>query len=188
MLSRPSLIKASIPQFLLLLSLLLAGGLGWWGRAETVAGVTHEGAAARAAEFELKDQYDNLRSYRFPKTRITVLTFGDRKGSEQIEGWVRPLYNRYQERVEQYGVAVLNAVPRLMRGIVRSMFKSKVKYPVLLDWKGEVARSYQYESNQANVVVVDRNGRIVYRTKGPATEAELQRLYAQLDRLLAESK
>ncbi len=140
-----------------------------------------------AASFELKDQYDKQVVYRFPKTRITVLTFGDRKGSEQIEGWVRPLYSRYQERVEQYGVAVLNSVPALLRGVVRGMFKKKVRHSVLLDWKGDVAKSLNYQSKQANVVVVNRSGQVIYRTKGAATQAELQKLYQEVDRLLAEA-
>lgn len=172
--------------FIALLSAMLvlacALGVNWSGA--PLAGKRHE-PVARAAEFELKDQYDKPVSYRFPKSRITVLTFGDRQGSEQIEGWVRPLYARYQERIEQYGVAVLSSVPAVMRGLVRGIFKSKVKYSVLLDWKGEVAKAFQYERRQANVFVIDRAGRILYRSKGPATEAELQRLYAQIDRQLA---
>ncbi len=143
----------------------------------------HEGGEL-AASFELKDQYDKQVTYRFPKTRITVLTFGDRKGSEQIEGWVRPLYSRYQERVEQYGVAVLSSVPALLRGAVRGIFKKKVKYSVLLDWKGDVAKAFRYEGKKANVVLVNRQGQIIYRTNGAATEAELQKLYQEIDKLL----
>lgn len=141
----------------------------------------------RAPEFELKDQYDKAYSYRFPKSRITILTLGDRNGAEQIEAWVRPVYDRYQDRVEQYGIAVLNAVPLLLRGMVRGMFKNKVKHSVLLDWKGDVAKSLNYQSKQANVVVVNRSGQVVYRTKGAATAAELQKLYQEVDRLLAEA-
>lgn len=155
-------------------------------KAEPAINDEAKASLGKAAEFELKDQYDTSFSYRFPKSRITLLTFGDRKGSAQIEGWVRPLYDRYQERIEQYGVAVLSAVPGLLRGTVRGMFKNKVKYSVLLDWKGDVAKAYQYEGRQANVFLVDRQGRIVYRTKGPANESELQKLYAQIDALLNE--
>jgi peroxiredoxin len=173
-----------VAKFLCLALGLLASVPSALARAKLSAG-GHEGGM-RAAEFELKDQHDQPFRYRFPQSRITVLIFGDRKGSEQIEGWVRPLYNRYQTRIEQYGVAVLSAVPSMMRGLVRGMFKRKVKYPVLLDWKGEVAKVYQYESRQANLIIVDRNGRIVYRTTGAASEAKLHWAYEQIDRLLAE--
>ncbi|MDX2032831.1 MAG: hypothetical protein SF339_19295 [Blastocatellia bacterium] len=139
---------------------------------------------SRAAEFELKDQYEKPLAYRFPKGKVSVLTFGDRKGAEQIEGWVRPLYDRYQARIDQHGVAVLSSVPSLMRGIVRGIFRSKVKYSVLLDWKGDVARSYGYQSGKANVVVIDRNGQIVLRVYGAANHQELNRVFTQIDKLL----
>ncbi len=138
----------------------------------------------RAPEFELKDQYEKSLTYKFPKGKVSVLTFGDRKGSEQIEGWVRPLYERYQDRIDQHGVAVLSSVPSLMRGIVRRIFKSQVKYSVLLDWKGDVSRAYNYQGGKANLVVIDRNGRIVMRAYGAASSQELDRVFAQIDKLL----
>lgn len=138
----------------------------------------------KAPDFELKDQYDNRAAYRFPKQKVSVLTFGDRKGSEQIEGWVRPLWDRYQTRIDQQGVAVLTAVPFFARGIVRGIFKSKVKYPVLLDWTGSVAQSYGYRSGKANLYVIDREGQIVLKVVGPATPADLQKVCAQIDRIL----
>lgn len=139
---------------------------------------------SHAASFELRDQYENTLTYKFPKQKISVLTFGDRKGSEQIEGWVRPLYDRYQTRIDQNGVAVLSSVPSFARGIVRRIFKSKVKYPVLLDWKGDVASAYGYQNNQANLYVIDRDGRIVLRLTGAANPEQLNRVFAQIDRML----
>ncbi|NDD64060.1 MAG: hypothetical protein EBZ36_08800 [Acidobacteria bacterium] len=141
----------------------------------------------RAAGFELKDQYNQVNSYRFPKSKPTILVFGDRRGSEQIEGWVRPVWDRYQDRIDQKGVAVLSAVPVFMRGIIRSMFKSKVKYPVLLDWTGEVARAYAYHSGKANLVLIDQQGVILLRLTGPVSREGLQELYARIDRLITMS-
>lgn len=138
----------------------------------------------RASGFELKDQYEQRLTYKFPRSKISVLTFGDRKGSEQIEGWVRPLYERYKDRIDQHGVAVLSAVPSLMRGIVRRIFRKQVKYPVLLDWKGDVSRAYAYQSGKANVLVIDREGQIVMRATGPAGRQQLERVFAQVDQLL----
>lgn len=138
----------------------------------------------RAPEFELKDQHDNATSYNFPKNKITVLTFGDRKGSEQIEGWARPLWDRYQNKIDQQGVAVLSSVPFFARGVVRGIFKSKVKYSVLLDWKGDVSEAYGYRSGKANVFVIDREGRIVLKIVGAANQSELNRVFATIDGLL----
>ena len=141
--------------------------------------------ATKATAFELKDQYNQVSSYRFPKAKLTILIFGDRKGSEQIEGWVRPLWDRYQDRIDQKGVAVLSAVPAFMRPIIRTMFRSKVKYSVLLDWTGDVATAYAYQSGRANLILIDQQGRIVLRLMGPAGNDGLQQLYARIDQLMS---
>lgn len=142
----------------------------------------------RAMDFELRDQFGNSLAYRFPKERVSVLVFGDRKGSEQVEGWVRPVYERYTDRIDLHGVAVLDSVPSLLRGYARRQFKKKVKYPVLLDFKGDVSKGYGYEGDKANVFVIARDGRIVHRAAGAATPDGLQQLYAEVDCLLTAKR
>ncbi|MEJ7713459.1 MAG: hypothetical protein WKF84_27350 [Pyrinomonadaceae bacterium] len=137
-----------------------------------------------ATDFTLKDQFDKLQVYRFPRDRVTVLAFGDRKGSEQVESWVKPLYQRYKERVDINGVAVLDTVPSVARGIVRKVIKAQVKHPVMLDWNGLVAKKYDYTGGAASVVVIDRSGKILLRNAGAADEASLNRVYVQIDQLL----
>lgn len=156
-----------------------AGGLVRTG------GIVRFDEITRATDFELKDQYNQVSSYRFPKDKLTILIFGDRKGSEQIEGWVRPLWDRYQDRIDQKGVAVLSAVPSFMRPIIRTMFRSKVKYSVLLDWTGGVATAYGYQSGSANLILIDRQGRMVLRLTGQVSNDGLKQLYARIDTLLS---
>lgn len=141
----------------------------------------------KAVDFELKDQYNQPSTYRFPKQKVTVLIFGDRKGSEQIEGWVRPLWDRYRDRIDQKGVAVLDSVPSLMRGVVRAIFRNKVKYSVLLDWTGEVSKSYNYQSGRANLVLIDRQGTIILKMFGVVDNQGLAQLTARIDQLLTGS-
>lgn len=138
----------------------------------------------RAPNFELKDQYDKAYTYRFPKDRVSVLAFGDRKGSAQIEGWIRPLVERYGGRIDISGVAELSAVPSLSRGLVRRIFKSRVKYPVMLDWSGEVSKDYGYRGGRAGIFLINREGHIVATKSGAASGTELKTLYEQIDRLL----
>ncbi len=138
----------------------------------------------RAPEFELKDQYGNAEAYRFPTAKVNVLIFGDRKGSGQIEGWVRPLYDHYQDRINIKGIAALSSVPSIARGMVTRIFKSQVKYPVLLDWSGDVTKSYGYESGKANVFVVSQRGEILARLNGAASQAGLEQVQGQINKLL----
>jgi hypothetical protein len=141
----------------------------------------------RAPEFELKDQYGQPLAYRFPARQVSVLIFGDREGSSQIEGWVRPLYERYGERVSIRGVAVLSSVPAFMRPVVRGIFKSRIKYPVLLDWEGGVTKSYGYESKRANVFVINPRGEIVLKLTGAANGEGLGQAQAQINQLLGDA-
>lgn len=141
--------------------------------------------SGRAQEFDLLDQHGRALAYRFPKAKVSVLTFGDRRGSAQIDGWVRPLYQRYQNRIDIHGVAVLSSVPTFARGIVRRLFLRRVSYPVLLDWQGKVSQSYGYQSDRATVVVIDRGGKIIFRGAGSASPGEMGRLCESIDRLLA---
>ncbi len=138
----------------------------------------------KAADFELKDQYNKEARYSFPRSKITVLTFGDRKGAEQIEGWVRPLWEKYRDRIDQKGIAVLSAVPRFARGMVRMIFKTQIKHSVLLDWKGEVSRAYGVSQGAANLYVIDQSGNVIFKTVGPADESRLDEVFRQIDPLL----
>jgi hypothetical protein len=139
---------------------------------------------SKAAGFELKDQYNKPACFSFPRSKITVLTFGDRKGAEQIEGWVRPLWEKYQDRIDQQGIAVLSSVPRLARGMVRMIFKTQIKYSVLLDWKGDVSKAYGFSKGAANLYIIDRGGSVIFKTVGPADQNRLNEVFRQIDQLL----
>ena len=132
--------------------------------------------------FTLKDQNDASYTIKFPRDKVTVLIFGDREGSEQIEGWTRPIYNQFGSRIDVYGIAELSAVPSLARGIVRRIIKSKTKYSVLLDWSGGVSKAYGYEKGKANVIVIDKKGNILAKRTGAANQSGLQALYQQINR------
>jgi len=149
-----------------------------------VAAPARAGAPERAMDFELRDQFGKALAYRFPKERVSVLVFGDRKGSGQVEGWVRPVYERYTDRIDLHGVAVLTEVPSLFHGYARRQFRKNVKYPVLLDFKGDVSKAFGYEGDKPNVLVIAHDGAVAHRAAGSATPEGLNRLYAEVDRLL----
>ena len=136
----------------------------------------------KAAEFALKDQYDKTFALNFPKDKATVLVFGDREGSSQIEGWVRPLVEKYADKIDVLGVAELSAVPTVARGVVRRIMKNQVKYPVMLDWSGAISKSYGYQKGKANLFVIDKRGSIVAEVAGAASEAELEKIYREINR------
>lgn len=140
----------------------------------------------QALGFELQDQYGIARNCDFPSAKIRIITLADQKGTTSIEGWVRPLYKRYGNQVDITGVAVLSAVPAIARTLVSAFIRASVKYPVLLDWEGQVSAQFGYESRTFRLVVVDSEGGIRYSLTGPVNSTELQKLFEQIDALLRE--
>ncbi|MDH3600630.1 MAG: hypothetical protein OEU26_13430 [Candidatus Tectomicrobia bacterium] len=140
--------------------------------------------AAKATAFTLKDQFKKEHRYHFPRPRASVLIFADRAGAEQLKDWVRPIYARYQDRVSLDGVADLSKVPRFARSMVRAFFRGQLDYPVMLDWSGEVTANYDYQPGEANLFVIDADGRIVFKVIGGVNPTKLQRVFAALGELL----
>lgn len=156
------------PAFLMCLLLLIGAG--------TIKAQT-------AQNFTLTDQFGNQTSVVFPSSKPVVLVFGDREGSEQVEGWVRPLYGKFTDRIYIFGIAELSAVPSLARGVVRRIIKSKSKTSVMLDWSGSISKAYGYKKGKANIFVMDTNGKIVAKAAGAATETELQNIYRKINQI-----
>lgn len=138
-------------------------------------------ASGKAPGFVLKDQNDGSYAIDFPRDKVTVLIFGDREGSDQVEGWVRPVYNKYKDKIEVYGIAELSTVPSLARGVVRRIIKSRTNYSVLLDWTGNVSKAYSYQTGKATVVVVSKEGKVIARRAGAANQSALNQIYKEIN-------
>ena len=142
----------------------------------------------KAAAFALKDQFGNEFSFKFPREKVTIFAFADKNGSEQLEEWIRPLIERYSakdaDKIEIAGIAELSSVPGIAKGVVRNLIRKKSERPVMLDWNGDVSKSYNYEKDKANLVLVDRQGNIIARETGAANATRLAKFYREIDRVL----
>lgn len=138
----------------------------------------------RAAEFSLKDQFGAETSFKFPREKATILTIGDKEGAEQLEAWVRPLAEKYGDKIEMHGIAELSAVPGIAKGIVRNIIKKKSPHAIMLDWSGDVSKSYNFKKDSANVILIDKQGDIISRRTGAATPEQLQELMKEINSLL----
>jgi len=140
------------------------------------------------AEFTLADQFGRERTVAAAADRVRVLALADRAGSDQVEGWIVPLAERYAAAIEIHGVALLDTVPRALKPAVRSLFRRGSPHPILLDWTGAVARSFDYRERRVNVVVLAPDGRIVHRFNGAATPEALAECFGRIDAVLGESE
>ena len=145
------------------------------------------GASAKnLVDFQLTDQHLKARAYRFPKTKVTVMTIADHKGSGQLAPWIQQLHNRYRRKIDIDGVADVSGIPTPMREIFRAVFRNQLTYSVMLDWDGSVVRQFGHKKGVANIYVIDRDGRIVNQTSGPLNDEALAALAMEIDRTLGD--
>lgn len=164
--------------------ILFVGAAGALASPDT-GGPTHEGDdAMQVPDFVLEDQHRNEHQYRFPRERVTVLLLADREGSQGLEDWVRPLYERYELDIDLRGIAELSEAPRIFRGLIRLGFRQVLEYPVLMDWDGAVCEALNYPGEIPRVVVAAPEGEIALKVDGEAGPDRIARVMKTVDELL----
>jgi hypothetical protein len=140
--------------------------------------------AEKLSDFELTDQHEKARSYRFPKSKVTVMTVADHKGSDQLAPWIERIYDRYETRIDIDGVADVSMIAKPFHGIFRAAFRKQLKRSVMLDWTGDIVKQFDYAKGVPNIYVIDRRGRIVASASGEVTDSRLKELTREIDRAL----
>lgn len=140
----------------------------------------------KLTNFELTDQDANLRTYSFPKTKVTMMTVADHKGSEQLTPWIQRIYDRYEKRIDIDGVADVSMIPKLFHNMFREAFRKQLTRSVMLDWDGSVVKQFGYAKGVANIYVIDRSGRIVKQVAGPVTDAAEGEVTRAIDRTIGK--
>ena len=134
---------------------------------------------------ELRDQYDTPQRLSFPATNVTLLTIADRKGSDQVEGWIAALKPRYAGRIDIRGLADCGGAPGFVQGRIRKKFQETRNYPVMMDWSGKVSAQFGFKQNSANLLVLGRDGLIQARFAGAATAPAIAEAIVALDKALS---
>jgi len=146
-----------------------------------------------APEWTLKDA--NNKAYKLAdfEGRILVLLGSDKKGDEENEVWGGKLAEKYNNQIAIVGLADLRGVPFFLKGRMKSNFRNRrdtpsAKYgvPILLDWKGDVPKSYGFFQVVSNQVVIDAEGIVQYIAHGKCTDQAFEKMCEILDALLEE--
>jgi hypothetical protein len=146
----------------------------------------HAALATNApARIELRDQFNALHTLTFPTTQLTLLTIANKKGSEQIAGWIAPVMQRFGGRIDVCGIADLSSVPGPLRGMVRKAFQRSQSYPVLMDWSGDVVKQFGYAPGEAEIYLLDRDGRILHRHRGEINPRAAEGVFGKIEQALA---
>lgn len=130
--------------------------------------------------------------------KVGVLIFGFTKASKTpTAAWAKRIFAEFGSRpgFELYQLPVLEDVPRLVRGMVTSGIKSGVPenqrdhFVPILQGEAELEKLVHYkEPDDAYLVVLNRDGKVVYQQHGALTDASYGELRGQIEALLAAQK
>lgn len=134
----------------------------------------------KATEFILQDQYEKTVILRQYEGRVVVLLGSDKEGSSQNAAWIKVIKDKYSDRVLVQGIANLSSVPFFLKTKIRNDLR-KDGESILLDWKGEVFRSYGFVKDVSNIVLIDGRGVIRHRSAGSASSEAVHELFRKID-------
>lgn len=139
---------------------------------------------ATVTDFELSDQNATPRVYHFPKTKVTVMTVADHKGSDQLTPWIQSFYDRYGTRIDIDGIADVSMIPKPFQRMFREAFRKKLTRSVMLDWNGAAVKQFGYKKGIANIYVIDQRGNILSQASGPISKPSFDKMAAETDRVV----
>jgi hypothetical protein len=126
-------------------------------------------------EFNMEDQYKIKYSHNQFLGKVLIVVGSDREGSQFNEAWSRAILDsltsfQLEDSITFMAVADLKGVPRLLRGFVRRKFPKNGYHPILLDWEGEFAKAYKHQNGCTNILLFNRDGRMIYKFYGREPE------------------
>jgi predicted transcriptional regulator len=136
----------------------------------------------KAPQFTLSDQYNTPYNIKQDEGKIIILLASDKKGSEQNKAWVESIEKKYKNEIPILGIADVRRVPRAFEAGLKKEFRKKPAR-ILLDWNGDVFKTYMLVQKVANIVLIDKKGFVQYIYSGEATADACERLFKEIDRL-----
>jgi len=156
----------------------------WFAASVIYAKATEKspGEELRIERIVLRDQFNEKHEIAFPRDKAVLFVVADRKGSEHVEPWVRAAYERHEDSIDIEGIASVTGVPKVLRGVVRTIFKEGLdEKPILLDWDGNVCDQFGYEGGDVEVHLIDPDGLRTFSVRGPYTEERFDSLCDALE-------
>jgi predicted transcriptional regulator len=135
-----------------------------------------------ATEVTLQDQYEKTVSLRQYGGHIVVLLASDKEGKAQNAAWIKAISGKYAGQVAVQGMADVSNVPFFLKNKIRNDLK-KDEGSIILDWNGEVFRSYGFAKGRSNIVLIDSRGVIRHRSSGAAAPGAVQELFRKIEAL-----
>lgn len=112
----------------------------------------------KAPNFQLKDQFGKQWNLSDLQNRVVVVVAADKHSGEAMGPWVDGLKAKYSGKIQLLGLLDLHDIPSIGRGIAKSRIKNETSDPMMIDFNGNTAKSYNVSSNYPVVVVIDKTG------------------------------
>jgi hypothetical protein len=117
-------------------------------------------------DYAIEDQFGDLHTDEDCGRTVTILLGGGRKGITYIDQWGPRLHEELSSELASgevcsVGFAHLKGVPFFVKKKVVSSFPRDPEAWTMLDWKGEIARTWGAEKDAANLYVFDDDGELV---------------------------
>jgi hypothetical protein len=143
-------------------------------------------------DYEIEDQFKAVHRSADVEGTVVVLIGSDRGGVKYNQQWGTAIYDalgdhpRYGE-ITHLPYANMKGVPFFLKGMIRGKFPQDPARWVLMDWKGALSKTYDFEPGSSNVLVFARDGALVHQASGQEPDdASVAELVAVLRRLLDE--
>jgi len=129
------------------------------------------------------------------KGKVVVLFYEAKRAVEQNRN-LKNVLNRFYERQPQdikndiARVGVIDCQGVLFRGAWESGLRGhsvKEGITVYGDWDGKMGEDYDFNTDESNVIVIDRKGMIRYRASGPLKDEDIDSIERLLEGLVKEA-
>lgn len=144
-------------------------------------------------DFELEDQFGEVHR-RADVQGTIVLLIGSDKGGSSFNGlWGKAIHDLlrdhpHYEQISQLAYSDLRGVPFFLKGMIRSKFPENPDSWALMDWKGIIAKAYDFVPKSSNVLVFSPRGELVQHVSGrEVVDETVQEIVAVLRDLLDEA-
>ena len=138
----------------------------------------------KAPPFKLADQFGKTWDSSELKGDAVVVVAANADSGRDMGPWVDKLKENYGDTIKLIGLMDQHGLPGFVRGIARYRIRKETKDPLLIDFKGDVAKAYTVTDKHPVVVVIDKEGvvRSVEATK--YTDKAYQATTAAIDTAL----
>ncbi len=152
-------------------------------------------ARGERVEFALEETSGATRRISEAEGRVIILFYENREHTEDNHELKLTLHqymvdNHLEDDLRVYAVADVHSIPGLMRDMARAAIRaiaSEYGIQILLDWEGALLQApFSMSESAANLVLLDRHGRIAWRHTGTVSDEDETAFFRALRRLIRE--